>query len=101
MLKAEDLEHQQQNPATVEATNVGNVAANVTNQDRGGPQSPPSYSIPAPSRFYYFQSFEKTSNWQLAYFNSYSNSKFLLIDGLFQHNIKISEVHKIEQKNIQ
>uniref|UniRef100_A0A1I7VXI4 MARVEL domain-containing protein n=1 Tax=Loa loa TaxID=7209 RepID=A0A1I7VXI4_LOALO len=49
MLKAEDLEQQQppQNiAATVEATTV---ETNVSNQDRGGPQSPPSYSTPAPS----------------------------------------------------
>lgn len=59
MLKAEDLEHQQREQnlaATIDATTVGNVA---TNQDRGGPHSPPSYSTPAPSRFYSFQNFHK------------------------------------------
>ncbi|KAL3985940.1 putative integral membrane protein [Acanthocheilonema viteae] len=51
MLK-EDFEHQQREQnltATVEATPVGNVAINVANQARGGPQSSPSYSTPAPS----------------------------------------------------
>lgn len=63
MLKAEDLEQQQSEEqnlaATVEATTVGNVASNVPNQDRGGPQSPPSYSTPAPSRFHCFQKFHE------------------------------------------
>ncbi|CAG9533375.1 unnamed protein product [Cercopithifilaria johnstoni] len=51
MLKAEDVEHQQQEEqnlgTTMEAITTRN-AANVGNQDRGGPQSP-SYSTPAPS----------------------------------------------------
>ncbi|KAK6108886.1 putative integral membrane protein [Brugia pahangi] len=49
MLKAEDLEQQQPEEkhlaAIVETTTVENIATN----DRGEPQSPPSYSLPAPS----------------------------------------------------
>lgn len=51
MLKAEDLEQQQEQntAATIETTTVTNAMTNLPNQDRGGPQSPPSYSTPAPS----------------------------------------------------
>ncbi len=56
MLKAEDLEQQQPEEknlaAIVETTTVENIATN----DRGEPQSPPSYSLPAPSRSYFLPS---------------------------------------------
>lgn len=73
MLKAEDLEQQREEQniaATTAAKTVTNATTNPPNQDRGGPQSPLSYSTPAPSRFYCFQKFSAEQANVISFFST-------------------------------